>query len=316
MKILTLSEYKILADADATKLYYKSAKVSDSQVQRNLALYCEQLPAEEKHFFDSFGIDPAKCEIRSSGFAGGHIDFEGYYLAAGYITEVPKDSRQDGFYRSMSVKVGAFTVELIPSDRFSKHYPIDIPEGFFCIDVKYERMPRLLSDAYESTSFSFEYLTKAEKKKVFGADYASRIEDFLKENGIKACKLTQKEYKVYINKWFDVLTYDCIEPYDAEKLRQKCHQGSAQLWNVFFMIVNAFCNHDADRNFDKRCKGACTLVSTADNCAYIIEDGSRLTADLLSGFRNVTIIADDFLWVYARPFDIMTDSYYWDDRMK
>ena len=67
MNTLQYGGWKIAVDIDRTKEFYNTYEKNDNQANRNFVEYCKDLTAEEKAFFDAFGIDPVCCEIEHIG---------------------------------------------------------------------------------------------------------------------------------------------------------------------------------------------------------------------------------------------------------
>ena len=67
MKTVKYGDWKIAVDIEKTKEFYSNYVINDTQANRNFAEYCKNLTAEEKGFFDSFGITPECCDIHHNG---------------------------------------------------------------------------------------------------------------------------------------------------------------------------------------------------------------------------------------------------------
>jgi len=155
-------EWKINADIKRTKSYYSEFKKPTDQYSRNFQMYCEGLSAEEKSFFDSFGIDPQCVRIESLGETErGLAPSGGYYYVFGSYESAPEQPdisleqlMKEGFgntLRDTSVKIGGFRFEFQRVTDPHSDIPDGMPADCLCIRFFCENMKWLLNEKSNKT---------------------------------------------------------------------------------------------------------------------------------------------------------------------
>ena len=92
MTIVQYGKWKIAVDVEKTKEYYRDYVIDENQMHRNFAEYCKSMSAEEREFFDSFGINPECCEVTHLGVSKKkEAPCGGYYLICGKYLEHPPE---------------------------------------------------------------------------------------------------------------------------------------------------------------------------------------------------------------------------------
>lgn len=115
------------------------------------------MTAEEKTFFDAFGIDPVCCEIEHIGAdKKGNFPCGGYYFICGKYLEYPHEElttieelAESDFIDERPdprIDIGMFQFDFQCEHYEIKDIPEDVPEGFICIRFWCEKMKWLLHE--------------------------------------------------------------------------------------------------------------------------------------------------------------------------
>ena len=75
MEILKYGNFEIVPDFQMTKDYYSNLKPAETQVARNFAEYCKNMPEEEKSFFENFGKYVYKSELVFLGAKTAYVTY-------------------------------------------------------------------------------------------------------------------------------------------------------------------------------------------------------------------------------------------------
>lgn len=334
MKIVQYGDWKIAVDIDKTMQYYDRYEKTDNQANRNFAEYCKNLSADEKAFFDAFGIDPVCCEISHCGAdKKGNFPCGGYYFICGKYLEHPPenlitveelaaknfiDDRPDP-----RIYLGLFQFDFQCEDYEINGIPEDMPEGFICINFWCEDMKWLLSEKPEVIMYEPPRFWEIHKKikqridarKMQIADLEetkAEFESFFEKESIKAEPLSKKEIKAHKKEWINRFSPADADIKNIEKLCLKSRKYNTYLWHIFsFEFLNCVTNEEAEKLFDKENKLACILVNNEDNIAYRLENAQSLTAQMLKQFVDVTITAADFSWTYSETHEGMCGPYFY-----
>lgn len=160
--IIQYGSWIIEVDLEKTQKYYQAyKKPEESQLYRNYELYCESMPANEKTFFDNFGIDPLCCNPSTLGMTNEKtLPTEVYFYIAGkYIQthkeeiNTPEEVASNNFIDNREdsrIYIGSFQFHFQNPEAVFHIIPEDIPEGFLCIRAWLENLPWLLSEKCES----------------------------------------------------------------------------------------------------------------------------------------------------------------------
>ena len=255
MKTVRYGGCKIAVDVDKTKKYYNTYKVNNSQANRNFAKYCENLPEEERAFFDEFGIDPICCEIEHiCADKKGNFPCGGYYLVCGQYLEYPSEElisieeiAENELTDELSdtqVSIGMFQFDFQCDDHIINDVPSDMPEGFICIRFWCEDMKWLLPEKpdemmYEPAHFweihkiIKERINNKKQQAIYLEKTRSEFLSFFKDLNIKAELLNKKELKEYKKEWVNRFA---PADSDLKKIKKLCLDSSKYtsfLWHLF-----------------------------------------------------------------------------------
>ena len=88
--MIQYGEWKINTDITATRELYSSFEMPKDKFAKNFRAYCDMLSAEEREFFDNFGIDPKCAKVKSLGMRNGKtVPTSGYYYIHGDFVSTP-----------------------------------------------------------------------------------------------------------------------------------------------------------------------------------------------------------------------------------
>lgn len=330
MNTVQYGDWKIAVDIDRTKEYYNTYEKNDNQANRNFTEYCKNLTAEEKAFFDAFGIDPTCCEIEHIGAdKKGNFPCGGYYFVCGKFLEYPPEElitieelAENNFIDERPdprVDVGMFQFDFQCEDYEIK----DIPEGFICIRFWCEEMKWLLPEKPEEMMYEpprFWEIHKIIKEKIDNKkQQALDLEEtkseflcFFENLSIKAQLLDKKEIKAYRTEWVNQFSPADANTKEIKKLCLDSRKHIPFLWHIFsFDFLSGETEEKAKILFDQENKNKCVIVSNVDDIAYRLENAEKITAELLEQFVDVTITASDFSWTYTKTHEEMCGPYFY-----
>ena len=333
MKIVQYGKWKIAVDVEKTKEYYRNYVIDENQMHRNFAEYCKSMLAEEREFFDSFGINPECCEVTHLGVSKKkEAPCGGYYLICGKYLEHPPEVliTADEFaannfecdIEDPRIQIGIFQFDFQCEENVFKLIPEDMPEGFICIRFWCEDLRWLLREKPEEVMYEppkfweigrriKEYLQSKREMRKYFEDCRQKFKQKFDGLGIEYSELSVGEYKKYKKLWAD--TY---APADAEKrkIEQLCVQNaeySTYLWHIFsYEFLNAETD-DAPRLYDVADKKECMLISNGPSLGFKLKNADLLTADVLNEFDDVTVTASDFSWTYSKTHEEYCGPYYY-----
>lgn len=334
MKIVQYDDWKIEVDIDKTKQYYSSYKKNDTQVNRNFAKYCENLTAEEKSFFDSFGIDPTCCDIITSGTdSKGNSLCLGYYFVYGKYLEHPQEPFEsfeefveNGFTEAdieHPVIIGMFQFDFQCEDCIFSSIPEEMPQGFICIHFRCKDMKWLLSEKPKERLYeppkSWEIHKKVklkitnQKRHVMNLKKAkSKFASFFEDLNIEAKLLSKRETTKHKEQWVDAFSPDGSNKKDIQQICLGTRKNPSFLWHMFsFEFLNCEIEENAKALFDQENKSSCTIVSNVDDFAFVLKNAEKLNAELLEQFIDVTVTANDFSWTYSKTHEGMCGPYFY-----
>ncbi|MBQ8371882.1 MAG: DUF4275 family protein [Clostridia bacterium] len=337
MKTVQYGEWKIAVDVERTREYYKKYVPNDNQANRNFREYCKVMPAEEKAFFESFGIVPECCEIKHIGVnKNKEFPCGGYYLICGRYLKCPEEGTitaeefaQNNFKSEREdprITVGLFEFAFQCEDYIIKNIPEDIPEGFICVRFRCQNMRWLLDDEpcddmimYEPPRFL--ELGKIIKEKIaVKKQRASDLEERKQELkalfeslGIGHTLLGSKEFKEYKEAWVDAFS---PENADVGEIRRIClsqKNYKLYLWHIFSYEYQSS-EEDAARLYNLKSKAACVLIDNIYDIGFTLMNADRLTAEIIDGFSDITVTAADFSWTYCKTHEDELGPYYYESK--
>jgi hypothetical protein len=155
--MIQYGEWKINADITATRELYSSFEMPKDKFAKNFRAYCDMLSAEEREFFDNFGIDPKCAKVKSLGMRNGKmVPTSGYYYICGDFVSTPhqptvtiEELIENGlvaFTKDHSIHIGAFRFEFQLSSNPNSDIPDDMPEGCICLRFWCDTLPWLLAE--------------------------------------------------------------------------------------------------------------------------------------------------------------------------
>lgn len=338
MKIVKCANCIIEVDVEKTKEYYRGFKVSDTQGNRNYQKYCETMIAEEREFFDNFGVDPVCCNVVHFGISKKKtLCCDGEYVICGRYVEYPQtedipleDFIENGLETdepTPSTVVGGFWFSFKDKEEdWEKEDPdesyVDIPEGFIKFSFEYEKLPWLLKEKCEKKEWKPPHFWEIhrklkerneEKQALIEAEQetAKWIENLFNENSIKAEFLTKKETDRLKRDWIEAFS-----PVGANKkgIKENCYKNrryNTYLWHLFSFGYAEAQEEKADELYNEQDKTCCYILNSCEDLAYRIENGERLDADFLEQFVDVVITATDFSWTYAKTHEDHLGPYYY-----
>lgn len=334
MNTVQYGDWKIAVDMDATKEYYNTYKRNENQANRNFTEYCKNLPAEEKAFFDAFGIDPTCCEISHIGAdKKGNFPCGGYYFVCGKYLEYPPEElitfeelAENDFIDERPdprIDVGMFQFDFQCEEHVIKDIPDDTPEGFICIRFWCEDMKWLLPEQPEEMMCEpprfweihkiIKEIIGNKKQQVFDLEEAKSAFLHLFENlNITAQALDKKETKEYKKEWVNRFAPADANIKEIKTLCATSRKYNPFLWHIFsFGFLKSETNENANAMFNRESKESCVILSNADDFAYRLENADKITAELLEQFTDVTITASDFSWTYTKTHEETCGPYFY-----
>lgn len=333
MKIVQYGKWKIAVDVEKTKEYYRNYVIDENQMHRNFAEYCKSMSAEEREFFDSFGINPECCEVTHLGVSKKkEAPCGGYYLICGKYLEHPPEVliTADEFaannfecdIEDPRIQIGIFQFDFQCEENVFKLIPEDMPEGFICVRFWCEDLRWLLREKPEEVMYEppkfweigrriKEYLQSKREMRKYFEDCRQTFRRKFEELGIEFLEINARGYKIYKQKWVD--TYAPADA-DKRKVEQLCVQNaeySTYLWHIFsYEFLNAETD-DAPRLYDVADKKECMLISNGPSLGFKLKNADLLTADVLNEFDDVTVTASDFSWTYSKTHEVYCGPYYY-----
>ncbi len=339
MRTIQYGSWMIEVDVDKTREFYSEYKRKNTQANRNFAEYCKNLSADEKEFFENFGIDPICCEIEHIGVSRKkEFPCGGQYFVCGKYLQYPKeelltpeelaandfeDEREDN-----RVYIGIFQFEFQHEDYTINEIPENMPEGFICIDFWCEEMKWLLKEKpeermYESPRFweihkIIGFKLRDRRQHILYIEGAKKeFSDFFDSLDIKVIPLKKKEIVPYKKEWIKKFTPDGTDIKEAERHCLSTRKYTAFLWHIFsYEILPCKEEETADEAFNKENKKNCVFISNVHDIAYRIDNAGNLTAEMLKQFIDVTVTAEDFSWTYSKTHEGYCGPYFYRRRSK
>lgn len=334
MKIIKCANCVIDVDIEKTKEYYRNFEREDTQGNRNFEKYCEIMSAEEKEFFETFGIDPACCNVVHFGVSRKKtLCCDGEYVICGRYIEYPhtEPMRLEDFVANglefdtpePTAFIGGFWFSFKDKEEdWESEDPdesyVEVPEGFIKVCFEYEELPWLLKEKCEEKEWEpprfWEIHRKLKEKQdliELEKDDAEWIENLFVENAVQAERLTKKETDKFKRSWIEAFS-----PADADKkeIKENCYKNrrySTYLWHLFsFGYVKAE-EEKANDLYNEQDKDCCYILSSCEDLAYGIENAEKLDVDFLEEFEDVVITASDFSWTYAKTHEEHLGPYFY-----
>jgi hypothetical protein len=336
MEILKYGNFEIVPDFQMTKDYYSNLKPAETQVARNFAEYCKNMPEEEKSFFENFGIDASKITIAGTYdkkenllFCFGYAYFCGEYLKTDFpelvtVEQIGENPEALFDYKDTSFKVGNFEF-IFEREEFSAEH--GAPEGFMAVNFTLADIPWLLDEKPEKAILAYEPIKKWEvhkllwnsiKAKKASIDYKRKsikfIEETLTESGIEFRKMGKREYERYRTEWVKRMTPGFA---DEKNVREHCLGEGCYLWHLFsFSHAHAIEGKEAFAEFDatKKCKSI--LLCNWDEKGYVLSHTYKLKAETLEKFTDVIVTSANFAWTYCKTHEYDCGPYFYRPKKK
>lgn len=338
MKIVKCANCMIEVDIEKTKEYYRNFKVLDTQGNRNYQKYCETMSAEEREFFDTFGVDPACCNVVHFGISRKKtLCCDGQYVICGRYLEYPKnewillddfvangletdnptpDTIVGGFWFSFKDKEEEWEKE-DPDESY-----VEIPEGFIKFSFEYEELPWLLKEKCEEKEWEpprfweihrkiKEIIEEKRSLEELAEATATKFENCFAEKSIKAERLTKKETDKFKRCWIEAFA-----PEDSNKkeIRENCYKNrlySTYLWHLFSFGYIKSEEEKARELYNEQIKDTCYILGGYEDVAYRLNNAEKLDADVADEFYDVVITASDFSWTYAKTHEDHLGPYFY-----
>lgn len=333
-KIISFDQWKIEVNVTVTRLYYSKFIVENtlSQCYRNYKLYCDNMPENEKVFFDNFEINPICCNVSSIGLCkDGSYPTKVCFLFAGKYINKPdeiiwnveeliahnfEDDRPDS-----RITIGNFQFDFQNPDSEFADMPENIPEGFLCINAWVEEMPWLLNEKSENILI---YPLKVwqifrriqsifENKRLV----KKNIEE-IKNNLIYQFKLLEisyelmqeKEIKRFINKWLLAFSPTNVKMRDIRKI---CLPTSKNyLWHLFsnnFLIAAE--TENSAKYYDAIDHDDCIGFLNYEKIGFKIKNSNKLTSDIINKFYDIIITDSNMQWTYVHTHELYFGPYFY-----
>jgi len=336
METVKYGNFEIATDVQKTKEYYSSLTNEETQILRNIQKYCEDMPEEEKVFFESLGIDVLKAKItgtyskkEKSLSCYGVCYFCGEYEKAEFTEFVtPEQLLADGELinscKDLSISIGNFKITF-ENPLFDAEN--NAPEGFRTLHFYCASFPWLLDEKPEKDILFYEEPKKwelhkrvwnAAKQKKADIDYRRSslrfIEDTLTESGVEFRKMGRHEYERYRTEWVKRMTPGFA---DEKRVRAHCLGEGGYLWHMFsFSHAHAMEGRDASSEFDatKKCKSI--LLCSWEDKGYVLSHTYKLKAETLDLFTDVIVTAANFAWTYCKTHESDCGPYFYRPKKK
>ena len=334
MNIVQYGEWEVAVDIEKTKEFYQNYVINNNQANRNFAAYCNAMSADEKVFFDSFGITPECCDIEHIGVnKKKEFPCGGYYFICGEYLKYPKEAlisveelAENSFEDDRDdprINIGLFEFDFQCEEHIIKNIPENIPGGFICVRFWCENMRWLLDEKPSENMIRYEMprfweigkiikeKRNAKKQQVLWLE--ERKQEFkttFEKLGIKYSELNKKEIDNYKEKWIATFSPDEANKKEIKKLCLSKKKYTPFLWHMFSFD---FLSSEADpsacyNNADKR---DCIIVSNVDEIGFVLTNADRLTSEMLNDFIDVTISDKAFSWTYCKTHESMCGPYYY-----
>ena len=334
MKIIKYGEWEIAVDVEKTKEYYKNYISKKNQANRNFAEYCKVMPADEKAFFESFGIVPECCEIEHIGVnKKKEFPCGGCYFVCGEYLKYPKEElisvdelAENDFEDDRDdprINIGLFEFDFQCEEYVIKNIPEDMPEGYICIRFWCEDMRWLLDEKPGADMIMYEppkfwelgkvivEKREAKKQQALGLEESKqKFKTTFERLGVNYSELNKKEIENYKQNWVATFSPCGANKKEIKKLCLSKRKYTPFLWHIFsfdFLTSEkdpSVCYNNAD-------KTKCILISNVDEIGFVLCDAEKLTAEILNDFIDVTISDKAFSWTYCKTHESMCGPYYY-----
>ena len=336
MEILKCGNFEIAHDIQMTKDYYSDLIPEDTQIARNFAEYCKNMPSEEKAFFESLGIEAEKICVagtydkkENTVFCFGCALFAGEcpnaYPPESIVAEQIAENSEIVFdYKDSVFKIGNFEFVL---ENGAICADTSMPDGFMALNFTLTDIPWLLDEKPEKGIIACEPVKKWEiHKHIWGAvkskkaefDYKRKsikfIEETLGENGIEFRKMRRHEYERYRAEWFKRMTPGYA---DEKRARIHCLGEGCYLWHLFsYGHAHAIEGEDASAEFNETKKCKSILLCNWDEKGYVLSHTYKLNADTLEKFTDVIVTSANFAWTYCKTHESDCGPYFYRPKKK
>jgi|GEM_PF-1486728 hypothetical protein len=332
--IIQYGSWIIEVDLEKTQKYYQAYKnPEENQLYRNYKLYCESMPANEKTFFDNFGIDPLCCKPNTLGMTNEKtLPTEVYFYIAGKYIQTHKeeiitpeelaannfiDSREDS-----TIYIGSFQFHFQNPEAVFHSIPEDIPEGFLCIRAWLDNLPWLLSEKCESKMWYppqwWQLIKKYKTRKEGKIQYHNYIrklkndlESDFSSSGADFVFLDKKKRKKLILQWMNHFLTDV-----DKSIIKKCHiygdhECSNYLWHSFsFKLISTEKEDNTAFHFSNADKSNCYVLFNNELIAYKLEKANRITTKIIDKYDDILVFDQNFIWTYCHTHEIDCGPYF------
>ena len=335
METVRYGEWEIALDLEKTREFYTQYEILPNQINRNFAEYCKTMPEEEKAFFDSFGIDPARCDMEGFYFSDKKkLVCGGTYFVCGEYVGKPEqpmlteeELMENGMQKPLNdtrVAIGRFSFAFQDPDDLAAMIPADMPNGFICVHCSTDDMPWLLEEEKndvmvfkpapkpwqihrKALAFIKGKLQSAAYRKEVKAMYDARFSEL----GVEYMLMSVREYKKYREIWVKRFA-----PKDADMadIKEKClnsTQYSVYLWHLFsFGYADAAEGEKARLALDSARLCRLVLIDDWNGIGYLLRHTKKLTSAMLEDFTDVTLTPANFEWTYSKTHEDIGPFFY------
>ena len=301
MKDIKYGQWVITVDVEKTKEYYASYSRPKDRSAQNFELYLGDITAEEKEFFDSFGVDIMSCYVETKCLK---LKNEEQWICKGefpvcvenivypYEYSLPIEEvierYQAGTLDDDQIRIGRFRIVFSCNKRSS----VFMPEGFVCFEFFCDDIKWLIDEELEELSY------EEERKQHFNEAF-ERL-------GIKATPLDIESIEAFREDWVNAYA---PPKKNIKKIKRFCED---YLWHIFsFGFLECDEEEIASEKYNKQDKSQCVFLSNLDDIAYLIENVDALTAKILEQFIDVTVTSTDFAWTYVKTHEGNCGPYFY-----
>ncbi|MBQ3528607.1 MAG: DUF4275 family protein [Clostridia bacterium] len=300
MKPFNFGQWGFKIDVEKTKEYYKEYNRPKTDADRNFYENYKDLSAEEKEFFDSFGIDVFSCLKETICIKTNETEMlncKVYCPVCAESVSIPDiyslpveeiiDCHIKGILDEQDERVGRFRIDLSGNGRC----PCFLPEGFICFVLYCDEIKWLLPG--EPVKSDYDEMHKQHYEEAF-----SRL-------GINVTPLDRDTVAQLKTEWMNALSKKSKNQNKAKRLSEDC------IWHIFsFGLLRCDDEEVASRQYDNQNKYSCVFLSNIDDVGYRIENADALSAEILDQFIDVTVIASDFSWTYVKTHECDFGPYF------
>lgn len=325
METVKYGEWEIAVDLEKTREFYSQYETIPNQVNRNFAEYCKSMPEDEKAFFDSFGIDPAHCDMEGFYFADKKrlVCGGAYFICGEYVSKpeqpmlTEEELMENGMpkpLRDTRVAIGNLSFVFQDPDDLASAIPPEMPKGFICVNCFSDETPWLLQEemtdimVFKPAPKPWQIHKKAltmVKAKLQEAAYRKEViamyDTKFSELGVEYRLMTVREYKKYREQW---IKHFAPKDADMADVKEKClknKQYSVYLWHLFsFGYAHAEEGEAANTALDNARLCRLALIDDWNGIGYFLRHTKKLAAAELEDFTDITLTPANFEWTYSK----------------